>query len=208
MSQSPRGRDDDIDARFAEIMGGIDWDLPETDEPVTERKPRRPQPPPGPAAADVNPAYGESDPSRGHVIPPARPDDDSRRENRPGDRGRPLEGRGADPDDGQLGGPRDHREEERDDTLESWRAGPLRDEDEHFVPPDPEPLPAGDLQFWAILLGLTLGPVLAVLGFGFGALSPVFGWIGLISVLGGFGLLLLRLPTHRDDTDTTGGARV
>lgn len=59
------------------------------------------------------------------------------------------------------------------------------------------PLPAGDLHFWAILVGLVGGPLLVVLS----AVVPVLdtGWAGLGAALtvAGFVLLVLRQPRDR-----------
>lgn len=71
------------------------------------------------------------------------------------------------------------------------------EEDDHFVPPPVPPLPAGDLHFWAILVGLVGGPLLVVLS----AVVPVLdtGWAGLGAALtvAGFVLLVLRQPRDR-----------
>lgn len=37
--------------------------------------------------------------------------------------------------------------------------------------------------------------------------DPIWNWLGLGLALGGFALLVLRLPSNRDD-DPSGGARV
>lgn len=80
------------------------------------------------------------------------------------------------------------------------------EEDDHFVPPRPDPLPAGDLHFWAILVGLVVGPLLIFLS----AIIPVLdrGWtyVGGLATVAGFVLLVLRQPRHRRDDDW--GARV
>lgn len=84
---------------------------------------------------------------------------------------------------------------------------PPEDEaDDHFVPPPPPPLPAGDLHFWAILTGLVLGPLLVVLSAVFPVLESRWTAIGALVTVVGFVLLVLRLPRHRGDGDW--GARV
>lgn len=103
------------------------------------------------------------------------------------------------------------RDREQDDGPDAapgaWR-GWGEDGEEHFVPPEPPPLPAGDLHFWGIFVGLVGGPLVLVLAHVFGVLhGPVWNWIGLGLALAGFVLLVLRLPTHRDD-DPSAGARV
>lgn len=78
--------------------------------------------------------------------------------------------------------------------------------DDHFVPPEPPPLPAGDLHFWAILVGLTLGPLILLLSTVVPLLDgPVWGVLGVVLSVGGFVLLVLRSPDGGDDD---WGARV
>jgi len=91
---------------------------------------------------------------------------------------------------------------------QTWREWNDPDVEEHFVPPDPPPWPAGDLHFWGILVGMLGGPLILFLAHGVGVLyGSVWNWLGLGLSVGGFALLVLRLPTSRDD-DPTGGARV
>jgi hypothetical protein len=77
------------------------------------------------------------------------------------------------------------------------------DDGEHFVPPPPLPLPHLDAMTrigWAAVIG---GPVLLVLVVLFGRSLP--GWVPLLGVLtlvGGFGLLVSRLRPSTDDDDT------
>ncbi|MGB3184893.1 MAG: hypothetical protein WBG36_06410 [Ornithinimicrobium sp.] len=82
------------------------------------------------------------------------------------------------------------------------------EEEEHFVPAPPDPLPAGDLHFWAIVVGLTVGPILVFLS---AALSVIpgmpFGALGVILTVVGFVLLVLRSPRRRSG-DEGSGARV
>lgn len=82
------------------------------------------------------------------------------------------------------------------------------EEDDHFVPPDPPPLPAGDLHFWAIVVGLVVGPLLVVLS----AVVPLLGrgWttVGVLLAIAGFVLLVLRQPHRRPPHDGDLGARV
>lgn len=75
------------------------------------------------------------------------------------------------------------------------------EEEDHFVPPDPPPLPAGDLHFWAITVGLVLGPFLVLIS----AVIPILdrGWttVGVLLAITGFVLLVLRQPTRRHPGD-------
>ncbi|GAA5161974.1 hypothetical protein [Ornithinimicrobium tianjinense] len=75
---------------------------------------------------------------------------------------------------------------------------PEDEDDEHFVPPPPPPLPAGDLHFWAIVIGLVLGPLLVALSAVVPLLSSVWTTVGVLLTLAGFVLLVLRLPRRRD----------
>ncbi|MFK5633878.1 MULTISPECIES: hypothetical protein [unclassified Ornithinimicrobium] len=78
------------------------------------------------------------------------------------------------------------------------------EEDDHFVPPPTPPLPAGDLHFWAIVVGLVGGPLLVFLS----AVVPLLGrgWtsVGATLTLVGFGLLILRQPSRRRRDDDWG----
>jgi len=93
---------------------------------------------------------------------------------------------------------------------EVWREGASIDaeDDDHFEP-GPVQLPPGeDLGYWGAILGLVGGPLLMV----WVALTGPFyrGWWILGSIvlfLGGFALLVLRQPQHRDPYGDD-GARV
>ncbi|GGK69422.1 hypothetical protein [Ornithinimicrobium pekingense] len=80
------------------------------------------------------------------------------------------------------------------------------EEDDHFVPPRPDPLPAGDLHFWAILTGLVVGPLLVFLSAIVPVLDRAWTFVGAALTIAGFVLLVLRQPRHRRDDDW--GARV
>ena len=89
-----------------------------------------------------------------------------------------------------------------------WRAHEIDDEyEEHFEPPPVTPLPAGDLQFWAIIAGMTCGPLLLLYLVFFNRYASSY-WI-LIAIamsVGGFAMLVSRMPGHHDDDDD--GARL
>lgn len=120
------------------------------------------------------------------------------------------------PEDTGQGGPSGWRPREAVDGTgtvnpppAAWRTWEGRDEEEHFVPPAPEPLPVGDLHFWGILVGLVGGPLLLVLSGVFGVLDTTpWAWIGILVSVAGFVLLVLRQPRDRDLDDPSGGARV
>ena len=93
-------------------------------------------------------------------------------------------------------------------TPQVWRAQEVDEEDEeHFEPLPVTPLPVGDLQFWAILAGMAGGPLLLIYLVFF---KPNAGssWIltAIALSVGGFALLVTRLPGHHDDDDD--GARL
>ncbi|MGG5261064.1 hypothetical protein [Phycicoccus avicenniae] len=83
-------------------------------------------------------------------------------------------------------------------------ADPVADEeeDEHFEPPAVELPPQEDLHFWGAVLGLVAGPLCLI----YVAMARPFHstrWFlaGLVLSLGGFALLVLRQPRHRDEDD-------
>lgn len=82
------------------------------------------------------------------------------------------------------------------------------EEEDHFVPPEPPPLPAGDLHFWGIVAGLTIGPLLVVLSAVVPVLDQPWTLIGVLLSFAGFVLLVLRQPRRRGPDDGTHGAQV
>jgi hypothetical protein len=95
-----------------------------------------------------------------------------------------------------------------DPGVQVWRAHEVDDEfEEHFEPPPVTPLPAGDLQFWAIIAGMTGGPLLLLYLVFFNRDASSY-WIMLAIAMsvGGFALLVSRMPGKHDDDDD--GARL
>ncbi|WP_328912935.1 MULTISPECIES: hypothetical protein [unclassified Streptomyces] len=83
------------------------------------------------------------------------------------------------------------------------------DEDEHFVPPEPPPLPEADVTTkfaWVAVLG---GPLLLI---AFMMLQFELQWwtitLGIGGFLGGFTTLVARMRTGEDDDDLPGGGAV
>ncbi|WP_078901077.1 hypothetical protein [Actinacidiphila yeochonensis] len=83
------------------------------------------------------------------------------------------------------------------------------DEDAHFVPPEPPPLPEADLTTkfgWIAVLG---GPLLLIV---FVLLQLELAWwvilVGVGGFLGGFATLVSRMRTGEDDDDLPGGGAV
>jgi len=89
-----------------------------------------------------------------------------------------------------------------------WRAHEVDDEyEEHFEPPPVTPLPAGDLAFWAIIAGMGGGPLLLVYLVFFNRDASSYWILAAIAMsVGGFALLVSRMPSHHEDDDD--GARL
>jgi hypothetical protein len=202
------GWDGDIDARFDDIIAH--WDDPAADSERTGQthhdKGINPPPQvrfgPGPGRPSTE-AGGNGSGERGA-------DDDG--PEAPGSTEAPdtpgsgtSDGSGA--AEGSVGSSEVRASAEPPD--QGWRTQPTPEEEEHFVPPPPAPLPAGDLQFWGILIGLVGGPGLLLYLIMFDRDAGSL-WIALAIALslGGFGLLVARLPSHRDEDDGDDGARV
>lgn len=176
-------RDTELDARFAEIIAHWDDEAPGRPDPLAELTSPADDAPPtadGVFVADP-PAEGTGGDVRDErylVEPPEEPPPDP--------------------------------PEAVTDPPSAWRAatGAVDEDEEHYVPPPPAPLPAGDLQFWGILVGLVGGPLLLLylmlFGRDAGALWTAFA---IVLTVGGFGLLVSRLPAHRGD-DGDDGARL
>ncbi|MFF7973758.1 hypothetical protein [Streptomyces sp. NPDC007905] len=100
-------------------------------------------------------------------------------------------------------GPRDHTapDPSEDDFDE--------DDEGHFVPPEPPPLPAADAAAKFAWLGVVGGPLLLLL-------AVVLGWdvtwwlttLGIGGFLGGFATLVMRMRTDDDEGDDPGRGAV
>ncbi|MFF0158316.1 hypothetical protein ACFYRY_12400 [Streptomyces sp. NPDC005263] len=100
-------------------------------------------------------------------------------------------------------GPRDYRmPEPADEDLDE-------DDEGHFVPPEPPPLPAADTTAKFAWLGVLGGPVLLLL-------AVVLGWemtwwlatVGIGGFLGGFATLVMRMRTGDEDDEDPGRGAV
>ena len=93
-------------------------------------------------------------------------------------------------------------------TPQVWRGSEVDDEyEEHFEPPPVAPLPVGDLQFWAIIVGMGGGPLLLLYLVLFNREASGYWMLTSIAMsVGGFALLVLRLPGNHDEDDN--GARL
>lgn len=97
-------------------------------------------------------------------------------------------------------GPRDYSTPEpSDDDFEE-------DDEGHFVPPEPPPLPAADATAKFAWLGVLGGPILLLL-------AVLLGWemtwwlttVGIGGFLGGFATLVMRMRTDDEDDDEDPG---
>jgi hypothetical protein len=96
------------------------------------------------------------------------------------------------------------RGSEADIDAEIDRAIP----DEHFVPPEPPPLPRTDALTAAAWFGAVGSPLMLLLVVALGW-TPAWLMVGLtVAFVGGFALLLSRLRTQRDPYDPDNGAVV
>ncbi|MGW6359721.1 hypothetical protein ACWFR5_32305 [Streptomyces sp. NPDC055092] len=100
-----------------------------------------------------------------------------------------------------VGGPRDYRPAEPSDGE--------ADDEGHFVPPEPPPLPEADVTAKFAWLAVIGGPVLMLLAVLLG--WQMTWWLTTVCVggfLGGFGTLVMRMQGDDDDDDPGRGAVV
>ncbi len=78
--------------------------------------------------------------------------------------------------------------------------------EEHFVPEPVVLPPQEDLHFWGTVIGLVAGPLLLlwVVFVGKGTQSSWWLFFAVALTIGGFALLVLRQPAHRDPDDDDG----
>ncbi|YAL84460.1 hypothetical protein ACMYYO_06525 [Dermacoccaceae bacterium W4C1] len=70
-----------------------------------------------------------------------------------------------------------------------------------YVPPEPEPLPAGDLTFWGALAGLIGGPLWLLYLFFFDREARGIWWVlACATAAAGVILMVVRQPESRDDS--------
>lgn len=90
-------------------------------------------------------------------------------------------------------------------AADGWRLhAPVEPEEEHFEPPEPDPLPTPeeDPNYWGILIGLVGG--LALLAYVLFFDRYASGWwtfLAISMIVGGFVLLVARGGRDRDDDD-------
>lgn len=102
-----------------------------------------------------------------------------------------------------VGGPRDYEAPEpADDDFDE-------DDEGHFVPPEPPPLPSADTTAKFAWLGVIGGPILLLL-------AVLLGWemtwwlttLGIGGFLGGFATLVMRMKTDDEEDDDPGRGAV
>jgi hypothetical protein len=110
------------------------------------------------------------------------------------------------------------RHQERDDDELSVAAGPLvpsveppedGPEDaigqaDAFVPPEPPPLPRGDAITMLAWAGVILGPVVMLISVLWRHVPQLVVLFALAAFVGGFVVLVSRMPKHREDDDDDG----
>lgn len=191
--RSPDGFDDD--AIFAEIVAHLND--PSADEPAAEDQ--------GP----IRPAPEEAHTETQRPLPLQPADAAPAEPTQPPTPERPQ----GNLDQGSVEKPGEEPETSTSDPKDFsppqvWRApGVEEEDDQHFEPPPATPLPAGDLQFWAILAGMGGGPLLLLyLVFFNREASGYWILIAIALAVGGFALLVSRMPGHHEDDDD--GARL
>ncbi|MGW7279560.1 hypothetical protein ACWGIV_14885 [Streptomyces sp. NPDC054844] len=106
-------------------------------------------------------------------------------------------------------GPRDHSLAEPSDGDPGKDDGLGEDEEGHFVPPEPPPLPESDPTAKFAWLGVLGGPVLLLLAVVLG--WDMTWWLQTLSIggfLGGFATLVMRMRTGDEDDDDPGRGAV
>jgi hypothetical protein len=94
------------------------------------------------------------------------------------------------------------------DGPRDWSAAEDPDDD-RYHPPEPPPLPRGDLAGRLAWAGVLLGPMFLLVAGLFWRSAPRL-WLALavLAFVGGFVTLVLRLPADRDESDGDNGAVV
>ena len=189
----------DVDARFASIIARWDGPVPDadeagrTDDPVAAGTDDAPAD--EPVAADPEREGAEPD-----AVEPASP---------------PVVPRSpwVNPSPLDVVVPpsawRAAEEPDADTVAAAAAAEAALEEEAHFEPPEVVLPPQEDLHFWGAVIGLVAGPLM-LLWVVFARPSHSTRWflVSVVVSLLGFGLLVLRQPSHRDPTSGDDGARV
>lgn len=80
--------------------------------------------------------------------------------------------------------------------------------DEHFVPPEPPPLPRADLITWAAWAGAVGAPIVLLAMTALGLSSGLLAAAAVTAFVGGIAVLITRMSSSRDPFDPDDGAVV
>ena len=119
-------------------------------------------------------------------------------------------------DTGRDDAPPSERDRPPDEPVIIWRGSTEEIDaeieraipDEHFVPPDPPPLPRADAITWAAWLGVIGAPLLLLLMAAFGVSSAFVVTAAVAAFLAGLAILIGRMRSSRDPFDPDDGAVV
>jgi hypothetical protein len=88
-------------------------------------------------------------------------------------------------------------------------AEPADGEPEGFVPPDPPPLPRGDLVGWLAWTAVIGGPLFLLLASQLWTdIGRIWIMLAVLAFIGGFAAIVARLPNSRNEDDPDDGAVV
>lgn len=83
-----------------------------------------------------------------------------------------------------------------------WRVHTPPEENDEFVPPRPAPPSGQDVTFWLALIGIVGGPLWIIyLALATPHTSRLWFVLAIAATLGGFGLMVMRLPARREPED-------
>jgi hypothetical protein len=86
---------------------------------------------------------------------------------------------------------------------------PVEEDTERFVPPDPPPLPRGDLVGWLAWTAVIGGPLFLLLASQLWTdIGRIWIMLAVLAFIGGFAAIVARLPNSRNDDDPDDGAVV
>jgi hypothetical protein len=191
----------DVDSAFAAIVAGWGQDEPGPGTgswPVAEdlSEPDDPEPPGAPSAAAGRPepagapAGGSPSPT---ALPPAAPAADDADDERPGENEIVLPAVVLGGMTSQTIGPRD---------VDPNAPQPP---EEGFVPPEPPPIPRGDLLTRLLWIGAIGGPLfLLVAAIAWQEAPRMLILAAVAAFVGGFVMLVMRMPHDREDDDDDG----
>ena len=192
----------DVDSAFAAIVAGWGQDEPgDGSWPVAEDlgdpepPASSPAPPSAPPSAPPPIAASPSPTALPPAVPPAAPaaPDDAEDDDRPGENEIVLPAVVLGGRPGQTVGPRD---------VDPNAPEPP---EEGYVPPEPPPIPRGDLLTRMLWIGTIGGPLfLLIAAIAWHDAPRMLVLAAVAAFVGGFVMLVMRLPHDRDDEDDNG----